>query len=210
LRAKMLMLAAAVSFSVSLLTAWLAEGSSGLRTLLGLPGTQGPLTLSSQFVIEVSVEFIVGTIVTGFIILSLASTRSNLATRLRAIAPRVFPLFLARLLVSVLTAIGLILFIIPGIFIILRLLFVDYAIVVERAGLWAAFRRSLALTSGGRFFALLTYCGLVFVGLSILAIIVAAVPIAGPLATSLLLVPFTTVFLYACFCAASGYAPRTN
>lgn len=73
---------------------------------------------------------------------------SSVGQLLSAISPVIFPLFLVGLLNGIAVAVGLVLFIIPGLFLLTIFAVVGPVTVVERPGVIAAFGRSRRLVSG--------------------------------------------------------------
>lgn len=73
---------------------------------------------------------------------------SSIGDLLSAVSPVIFPLFLVGILNGIAVAVGLIAFIIPGLFLLTIFAVVGPVTVLERPGVFAAFGRSRALVSG--------------------------------------------------------------
>jgi hypothetical protein len=118
---------------------------------------------------------------------------------LGSVAPRLIPLILLQIVVGILTAVGLILLIIPGIIIALMLIASVPAFVVENLGVFDAMSRSAELTKGNRM-------RILAVGLAVLAayiviavigaLLIAAAPVVGVIAmiiVAVLLYPYVSI-----------------
>jgi hypothetical protein len=126
------------------------------------------------------------------------------SSRLRELLPIVrrsyLPLLATNFLIGLITLAGLALFIVPGILAILWFLFSDFAVIVEQHSVRSALRRSRELVRGiaWAIFARLMAYGIVAV---ILTIILSYVPFGTSIST-IVISPFTTVFLFELYRAA--------
>ena len=88
-------------------------------------------------------------------------------------APKVITYFVANLLLGIITVVGLVLFIIPGIYLLLRLQFATAFIVEEDAGIMESLKRSWEITRGQEmplFLLMLAMIGFLLLGLIVFVI----------------------------------------
>ncbi|MCX6385732.1 MAG: hypothetical protein NTV40_03705, partial [Solirubrobacterales bacterium] len=95
--------------------------------------------------------------ITGFLIKIVQEVRlvgqapiASIGTLLSAITPRLWPLFLLGIVVSLGVYIGLIFLVIPGVILLIIWSVAVQALIIEKCGVWSAINRSVALTRGNR------------------------------------------------------------
>jgi hypothetical protein len=98
-------------------------------------------------------EVVAGSVVGGAVVVAVGDAYRgrpiDLSACLRTAMRRAWPLAVTGLLTAVLTLIGLVLLIVPGLWVLVRLFAVTPAVVLEGQGVVAAVQRSRALSRGG-------------------------------------------------------------
>ncbi len=136
-------------FAALVLTVWIPGHALIDLALAGNPNQADPLKMLQ---LGQLVEMVFGPIYTAAIITTLAArmagARLSYLEAMRAGLHHWGRLFLARLMSGLLVLVGIIAFIVPGILLAIRFMFLDEAVVLEGAGAAAARRRSAQLTFG--------------------------------------------------------------
>lgn len=107
---------------------------------------------------------------------------SSVGELLSSVSPVVVPLIIASLVIGILVAIGLLLVIVPGLFLMTIWAVAAPVIVVERAGAFDALARSRELVSGNGW----NVFGLIVILFLLLVVVIAVLTTIGALAGSLL------------------------
>jgi hypothetical protein len=133
---------------------------------------RGPLFLSFNWVVLGSIVSLITTMVlqasaVRVTVTYLNGRRPAIGESLAHVARLILPLLAIAILSGLAIAFGLILLVIPGVFLMVAWSMVVPAEVIERTGVFAAFGRSLRLTEGFRWSILWTYLVVVVIGLVI-------------------------------------------
>ncbi|MEI7625985.1 MAG: hypothetical protein WCK06_07530 [Actinomycetota bacterium] len=162
--------------------------------------------------------------ITGFLIKIVQEVRlagrapiASIGTLLSAITPRLWPLFLLGIVVSLGVYIGLIFLVIPGVILLIIWSVAVQALIIENCGVWSAINRSVALTRGNRLrilwlavILLLIYLVLVLI-CGMLASVASIVGLIAFILLGVLLYPYAAVIttvLYYDLLEAHGEAGR--
>lgn len=120
----------------------------------------------------------------------------SLESAAKITANRFLPIVLATILMGAITAGGFLLLIIPGVFLLVKLFFYEFAILIDNAGVRDSLKKSWRVTKGNwwRIFGLLLLMGVAYLPLGILNLILLAFAPILSLLMSAVLAPLLTAW----------------
>ncbi|USN53700.1 MAG: hypothetical protein H6760_00835 [Candidatus Nomurabacteria bacterium] len=208
----------AVSALVTIITMTLTYLNGGLDQVKANLGLIDPFNNPEQFTSTLRVSFtslvillngIFTTLGSGVIISILHNSSRNIANEIRAVLPKTLPLLIAGFLGTLAVLGGIILFIIPGIVLGIWFMFAPTVVVVENKSAIDALKRGNGLVKG-KFWSVLLITLLGFILLAALSATISTIPVFGPLASDILLWPFTVVFIYSLYTELIHFHAREN